>query len=106
MNATTFKNYVKVVSMKGNPFYASDLGLLGGHIGGLHHLGLIKPTGNTKTMTIQLEWDEEPRQVTVKEWVQADSEWLGRFYQKRCGHIAKELLQNVEALEVIASILD
>lgn len=51
---TTMTEYKKLIETRGEPFYASDLGLCGGVIGAMHRNNWIRKTGETKTCTIQL----------------------------------------------------
>jgi len=65
--ANLVKSYAKVSAMGNKPFYASDLGLNGGSIGGLECYHVIKKTGKSKFCWIQITETEKIR-VEVYEW--------------------------------------
>lgn len=67
MTAKMISNYAKAVDF-GRAFYASDLELNGGAINALQRHGLIKETGETRTLYVDL-FDDWAKKVTVKQWV-------------------------------------
>lgn len=103
-----YLNAMKACSHK-KPFYASDLGLNGGEINGLSLNGFIRPTGNSKTVTLHLGNDRRGnrilREVEAKEWVfeRTTYEWL-REHQKQDMQdylrMAREFLALADALGI------
>ena len=49
------REYTKLIAMGPKPFYASEAGLSGGSINGMHLNNWIAKTGNTKKVVIQIE---------------------------------------------------
>ena len=49
------REYTKLIAMGPKPFYASEAGLSGGSINGMHLNNWIAKTGNTKKVTYQIE---------------------------------------------------
>ena len=70
-------------------FWASDFGIKGSEMVGLAYLSVVKETGVTKKVEIELSyWDFDTRQektykkmVTVKEWELLDYERLAKAYE-------------------------
>lgn len=70
-------------------FWASDLGIKGSEMVGLAYLSIVKETGVTKEVEIELPyWDYEERKEktykkmgTVKEWELTDYERLAKAYE-------------------------
>ena len=70
-------------------FWASDFGIKGSEMVGLAYLSVIKETGVTKEVEIELSyWDFDARKektykkmVTVKEWELLDYERLAKAYE-------------------------
>lgn len=70
-------------------FWASDFGIKGSEMVGLSYLAVVKETGITKEVEIELSyWDFDARKeqtykkkVTVKEWELTDYEKLKRAYE-------------------------
>ena len=70
-------------------FWASDFGIKGSEMVGLAYLSVVKETGVTKEVEIELSyWDFDARQektykkmVTVKEWELLDYERLAKAYE-------------------------
>ena len=79
----------KLLTKGGNgKFWASDFGIKGSEMVGLSYLSVVKETGATKEVEIELSyWDFEARKektykkmVTVKEWELLDYDRLARAY--------------------------
>jgi hypothetical protein len=70
-------------------FWASDFGIKGSEMVGLAYLSIVKETGATKEVEIELSyWDFDARKektykkmVTVKEWELLDYERLAKAYE-------------------------
>lgn len=60
-------NLAKVINFN-KPFYATDLELKGGDVSALQHYELVKETGETRTVYLDL-CDDFAKKITVKEWV-------------------------------------
>ena len=80
----------KLLAKGGNgKFWASDFGIKGSEMVGLAYLSVVKETGVTKEVEIELSyWDYEARQEKtykkkgiVKEWELLDYERLAKAYE-------------------------
>lgn len=66
----TLENYLKILQSGKKEFWASEVGLKGGAIQGLHYNGLIKPTNERKEVMIPLDGEEGKifKKVQVIKW--------------------------------------
>lgn len=72
LNGTVLTNLVRLLATEGKPFYADEYDLSGGDMRDLHLYDLVKPTGNTKQVEVNIMgWYGEPDRyikVDAKEW--------------------------------------
>jgi len=75
--------YAKILGTA-KPFYADEFGINGGTMSALAYDGLVKETGNTKEIMIQLNsWDGDIyKKCTVKEWVTVRNSYVKRVMEK------------------------
>lgn len=97
MNKNVLKNAVKV-AMYGKPFYASDLELCGGNINGLLYHDLIKPTGNTKKIWVEI-YEDTAKKCEVSEWIANFDE-----IRKLKKNIEKDIASLTSQLEILNMI--
>lgn len=94
-------NYLKIRNLKkGTTFYASDYGINGGGIRGLHNKWIIEPTGNTKTTIVPHPYDDRLLiKSEVKEWrIRANKKQID-WYDKELKHTldyTKSMLAQIE----------
>jgi hypothetical protein len=72
INGTVLTNLMRLLATEGKPFYADEYDLSGGDMRDLHLFELVKPTGNTKQVEVNIVgWFGGPDRyikVDAKEW--------------------------------------
>jgi hypothetical protein len=79
MKMKTLMNYMMVKESGKSIFYARDFGFTGGDILGLHHNGLIEPTGKEIKFIVKVD-DKLEVPSSAKEWKLCDEKTFD-FYQ-------------------------
>ena len=76
------------------PFYASDYGFSGSDMQSLSYTGIIRPTGNTREVMVEIG-DNLYKKVTAKEWVVSEMQWWYKDTYKKTWEKIGELLELV-----------
>ena len=96
----TINGYAKILTMNGKPFWADDLGLSGGVISGLAAIEVIRPTGKTRDVMIDIG-DGLYKKVQAKQWV-----FDSHMNKDHLKFLRDKAVQLVAAYDLLFSMMD